>query len=92
MSFGGICKNCPGYKKCNDKPSPAAPIELYCVLCEGRGCRKCETWELIKYSKLFEKGLPPISGGVLDQAKNFIDGCNFIFSESEYWKKKMGII
>lgn len=50
-----------------------------------------ETWEIIKFTRLYEKGLPPVAGGALDQAKGFIDAAGFIFAEERYWKKKLGI-
>jgi len=50
-----------------------------------------DVWEVIQYAELYEKGLPPIAGGVLDQAKNFIEACRFIFSEQRHWKNKLGI-
>jgi len=49
-------------------------------------------WEVIKFAGLYEKGLPPVAGGSLDQAKNFIDAASFIFSEQQYWKSKLGIM
>ena len=40
---------------------------------------------------LFEKGLPPVAGGVLDQAKIFVEAATFIFREQNYWKNKLGV-
>jgi len=51
-----------------------------------------DVWEVIMLAELFEKGLPPIAGGVLDQAKIFVDAASFIFREKSYWKSKLGII
>ena len=50
-----------------------------------------DVWEIIALTELFEKGLPPVAGGVLDQAKCFIDAARFIFSEQKYWKNKLGV-
>lgn len=50
-----------------------------------------DIWEVIEMAEFFEKGLPPVAGGVLDQAKIFIDACRFIFREQARWKKKLGI-
>jgi len=50
-----------------------------------------DVFEIIALAGLFEKGLPPIAGGVLDQAKIFVDAARFVFQEQQYWKKKLGI-
>ncbi len=49
-------------------------------------------WEVIKFAELYEKGLPPIAGGALDQAKSFIDAALFIMREKSYWKNKLGAL
>lgn len=46
-----------------------------------------DVWEVIEFADLYEKGLPPIAGGSLDQMKGFILAANFIFKEKAYWKK-----
>jgi hypothetical protein len=51
-----------------------------------------DVWEVIGYAELYEKGLPPVAGGALDQCRNFIDAANFIFQEKQYWKNRLGII
>jgi len=51
-----------------------------------------DIWETIEYAELYAKGLPPIAGGSLDQAKNFTDACRFILSEKSFWKKKLKLI
>ena len=51
-----------------------------------------DVWEVIKLADLFEKGLPPVAGGTLEQAKIFVDAAGFIFSEKTYWKNKRGIL
>jgi len=48
--------------------------------------------ELIEYAELYEKGLPPVSGGALDQAKAFTDCCRIIFAEQAYWKRKFKLV
>ena len=50
------------------------------------------TMDIIQMAELYEKGLPPVAGGQLDQAKSFVDAAYFIFNEKAYWKNKMGII
>ncbi len=72
-----------------------------CIECEDTGkfaITKCplefittDVFELIALAELFEKGLPPVAGGVLDQAKIFVDAARFVFQEQRYWKNKLGI-
>jgi len=50
-----------------------------------------DIWQVIQLAELFEKGLPPVSGGTLEQAKNFIDVASFIIAEKAYYKNKLGI-
>lgn len=41
-----------------------------------------DVWEVLDYASLFgEKGCSPVAGGIVDQAKVFIDACRFIWSE-----------
>ena len=46
---------------------------------------------MIKLAKLYEKGLPPVAGGSLDQTQAFIEAAEFIFAEEAKYKKKLGI-
>ena len=48
--------------------------------------------EVMEYAELYEKGLPPVAGGALDQAKSFTDACRIIWQEIAYWKNRLGII
>jgi hypothetical protein len=50
-----------------------------------------DVWDLIRYAELFEKGLPPIAGGVLQQADIFIQAAEFYFGEKQYWKNRAGL-
>lgn len=50
-----------------------------------------DIWEIIHYAELYEKGLAPVAGGALDQAKIFTATCRFIFREQAIWKKKLRI-
>lgn len=50
-----------------------------------------DAWELITMSELYEKGLPPIIGGSLDQAYAFVSACQFIWQENNYWKRKLKV-
>ena len=49
------------------------------------------TIELIRLAKLFDRGLAPVSGGVLDQAAAFLRAAEFALDEIRYWKNKKGI-
>jgi len=51
-----------------------------------------EIWSVIEYAMLYEKGLPPIAGGALDQAHSFVDAARFVHNEMNYWKKKLKIL
>ena len=51
-----------------------------------------DVWEAIEYAELYEKGLPPVAGGVLNQAKIFIEACRQIWAEQAFWNKKLGIL
>ena len=50
-----------------------------------------DVWELIRFAELYEKGLPPVAGGALDQAKIFIEAAALVFEEQAFWKKKLGV-
>jgi len=50
-----------------------------------------DIWEVMEYAQLYEKGLPPVAGGALDQAQIFLDACRTIFSLEKYARKKLGI-
>ena len=51
-----------------------------------------DAWEVIRYAELYEKGLPPVAGGALDQARCFVEAASFIFSEKTYWDNKLGVL
>lgn len=46
-------------------------------------------WDVIGLAELFRKGLPPIAGGVLDQAASFVSAARFVWGEIDYWKAKL---
>ena len=48
-----------------------------------------EIWEMMDYAELYEKGLPPIAGGALDQAKVFIEACHFVWREQAHWEAQV---
>jgi len=72
-----------------------------CDACGGRGeieIKQCpqtlvtaDVWEAIEFAELYEKGLPPVAGGALDQAQVFIEACRMIWAEQAYWKKRYKI-
>lgn len=43
-------------------------------------------WQMIELSELYEKGLPPLSGGVLDQAAYFVRFAKRVMDESAQYK------
>jgi len=50
-----------------------------------------DIWELLELAELYKKGLPPVDGGVLDQAADFVTACRFVWSEENIHKKRLGI-
>lgn len=91
---GKLCRHCRG-RSCRDESTEEQPIELECPECDGEGCEHCDDgWfrlvgcpsayvsELgrpLKLVDLFEKGIPPVAGGALDQTAwflNFHRRCN----------------
>lgn len=72
-----------------------------CFECDGRGQIEIvccpmdyvteDIIQLLEYAELFKKGLPPIAGGTLDQAKNFLSAARMVFNEQQIWKNKLGI-
>ena len=73
-----------------------------CPGCDGKGVHEItqcpaelmtqEVMEMIELAGLYKKGLPPVSGGALDQTKSFISACSFIWNEQQYCKNKLGIL
>ncbi len=61
-----------------------------CPMCGGRGridvagCPRVDVprncWDVIAYADLFERGLPPDAGGVLDQAANFVEAARYVWA------------
>jgi hypothetical protein len=51
-----------------------------------------EVWETMKLADLWFKGIPPVSGGALQQSKSFFDAAYFILGEENFWKNKLGIL
>jgi len=83
-----VCPACEGQLDECDRCGGEGDIDFGCcpLTVIGR-----DVWEVIKYAGLFEKGLPPIAGGVLDQAYNFVAAAEFIFGEEQKIKNMLGI-
>lgn len=47
--------------------------------CPNAYCRSIAS--VIPLMDLFDKGMPPISGGVLDQSASFVEACSFFNRE-----------
>ena len=62
------------------------------MCCCPRAYVGAEISDVIGLAELYEKGLPPISGGVLDQSEWFADACGTIWADQSYWKRRLGII
>jgi len=100
---GELCRGCSG-GKCKDLGTKEQPIEVECPGCNGEGCKQCEggSFDLegcpnrfcssvvnaIDLIELFAKGLPPISGGVLDQSANFIHAARYFENEERRIKNE----
>ena len=51
-----------------------------------------EVWQVIQIAGFFNnKGLAPVSGGVLDQAQVFLDAAAFIATEEATWSASLGL-
>ncbi len=67
-----------------------------CEACGGKGViaiDRCPltiitrvSWETIEYAELYAKGLPPVAGGALDQARSFVTAARFIWSQRSRYK------
>jgi hypothetical protein len=98
---GKLCRNCTG-KKCHDIGTEAEPIDLQCPACDGEGCEECtDGWfkldgcpnrycrtvvPAIELIDLFEKGLPPVSGGVLNQSASFLNAAKYFDQQNQLAK------
>jgi hypothetical protein len=67
-----------------------------CQECDGTGTFKITdcpqrwidewVWQMIELADLYEKGLPPLAGGVLDQAAYFVRFAKRVMDESAQYK------
>jgi hypothetical protein len=51
-----------------------------------------DIWEAIEMAGFYKKALPPVAGGVLDQANIFIAACTMIWNEEKYYKVPNGLL
>ena len=90
-----ICGDCPGPEKCKDRPSAAEPITDASIDLRLEQCPleyvSSDIWEAIRYAKLYEKGLPPVAGGALDQAENFLEAAEMVFADRAFFKQKLKV-
>ena len=80
-------------------PVCAGDDDAECPGCKGTGrfeidsCPKrivtANTWAVIEAAELYEKGLPPVAGGQLDQTASFLSAARFVWSEQSRWKAEM---
>lgn len=83
------------------------PISFECPSCSGAGCDKCQDGyidfigcpqqecssivDAVELIDLFKKGLPPVSGGTLDQSVWFLDAAKYLeHEESKLKAEKYG--
>lgn len=50
-----------------------------------------DVWDTLHYAALYEKGLPPLAGGSLDQAYNFTQSARIIWADQGRYKQELGI-
>jgi len=100
---GFLCRNCT-VKTCNDKGTDSEPINIECPTCIGNGCDQCNDGSIdlvgcpnvqcgdvayvARLADLFEKGMPPIAGGALDQSAWFLDAVSFLRSDEANLRAK----
>jgi hypothetical protein len=44
-----------------------------------------------QFADLAKRGILPVAGGAMDQTQWFLDFCQFYWSESAYWRAKLGL-
>jgi glycine/D-amino acid oxidase-like deaminating enzyme len=37
-------------------------------------------WDILEAAELMRKGLPPVAGGLLDQARGFVDAARYVWA------------
>jgi hypothetical protein len=91
--MGVLCRDCSD-RQCHDKGTEQEPIEMQCPCCNGEGCSECQMGmiqiigcpnrycstvaDVVRMSEFFDKGLPPVAGGLLDQSAWFLDAVSVL--------------
>ena len=97
------CRKCKGTGKHEGAKCKACGGKVNkCKECDGQGEIDIEccplliierdVWEVLKYAELYRNGLPPVTGGALDQADSFIAAADYIFDQEQGIKNQLGII
>lgn len=47
-----------------------------------------DVWDVMEYADLYKRGLPPVAGGALDQARVFTQACRIIWAEKKSYEKE----
>ena len=42
----------------------------------------------VELAGMMRKGLPPVAGGALDQAEQFMEACRAVWAEERYWSRR----
>lgn len=100
---GKLCRECSS-TKCKEIGTPTEPNEIECPNCDSKGCKECNNGYftvdgcpnkfcsdmayVTQFVDLFQKGLPPISGGTLDQTKWFLDVAEQLTNDEAALKRK----
>ena len=50
-----------------------------------------DAWEAMSLSRLFEKGLPPVGAGAIEQTESFLQAHERIAAEDAAWKAKLKV-
>jgi hypothetical protein len=48
-----------------------------------------EAFKIIGLADMYEKGIPPVSGGSLDQSNWFVEFCRWLWSENSRIEKEL---
>ena len=98
---GELCRSCSD-GKCRSIGTEQEPLAIECPSCDGEGCDHCsdgsvdvvgcpnkfcgEVSQVVRLGDLFSKGLPPVSGGVLDQSAWFIQAVGILARDEDQIK------
>lgn len=101
---GLLCNHCTD-KQCKDLGTDQEPIEFECPSCDGGGCDECNIGSVrlsgcpslycgsvataVGLIELFERGLPPVAGGTLDQSVSFIEASRILRSDEAKLRNEM---